>query len=438
MDLKCLPIPNELLIYCKVLNDRMDIFEYIDNNMCIAEIGVGGGDFSEHLLNKSHKLYLLDIYIGNDWPSHNRYNKDNHYEYIVNKFKNNNNVQLMKGYIVDLLNIFCQKYFDLIYIDGGCEPNYFTNKKILFTAYSKLKLNGLLWINDYTTCDPVLNITYGVQKAVNELINKYKMDVVYLSLNSSNFHDICIKKTRDMDNDSCDLFENQLKLLNSSFGPLYSFKNQHNVIQLHLDTYLKRIMDGMNKNDIMLDVGAGVGAHVLACNQKVKYVYTFEYQNYIHQVQQRNIKLNGIQNVITIKAFVGHIDNVYLPLSEISLEGEVINKSLSKGIDGCMLNKGIKMRTIDSFNFEDRIGYIKINSPGCLPLVLYGGQYTIRKDRPVIIFKEKNDTRLLNEIKESCGIPIQIENFTYRDVCIGYNAPLSIDNGYILLLPTNF
>jgi hypothetical protein len=61
-------------------------------------------------------------------------------------------------------------------------------------AYQKLRSGGLLWVNDYTTFDPVSKIIYGVQKATNEIINQYQMPVVYFALNNSNYHDICLRK----------------------------------------------------------------------------------------------------------------------------------------------------------------------------------------------------------------------------------------------------
>ena len=84
------------------------------------------------------------------------------------------------------------EYFDLIYIDG--DHTYDVVKQDLNISYQKLKQGGWLWINDYTTHDPHHNVSYGVQKATNELINQYQTPVIYFALNNSNFHDICLQK----------------------------------------------------------------------------------------------------------------------------------------------------------------------------------------------------------------------------------------------------
>lgn len=426
MNIKCLPISNTLLSNCKLLNDRLDIIKFIPENLCVAEIGVNDGNFSNYLLSKASKLYLLDKYMGNDFLE-SKYDKNTHFEYIKNKFKNNNNVEFLRGYIIDILSVFCQNTFDLIYIDGGYEPSYFIIKKILFMAYNKLKLGGLLWINDYTNYDPISNITYGVQSAVNELINVYNMDVMYFSLNGSNFHDICIRKTHDINSHPSDIFQNQLKLYKVLDGEIYSFKNQIKIIPSSLDIYLQKyITCNLHMDDIILDIGAGVGTHLLYCHNKVKTIYSFEYQHHINLIQQKNIISNKMKNVFPINCMIGHLNNVQLSLS---------NSLLDKDTSSMENKKNILMKTIDSFNYENRIKYIKIKTGSCLPLILYGAQYTIRKDKPVIIYNNNGNSSLLNEIKKSYEISIDVEKFTYRDICGGYSPPFEIGDGYFILIP---
>lgn len=192
MEFDCLPIPNNLLKGCQLLNHRNDIIEHLKCNQIIAEIGVLGGDFSELLLKKSKFLYLIDLYNANDWEWAKRFNSSSHYDYVRNKFLKNQNVRLIKGNSYEVLDRFQNDYFDVIYVDG--DHSYDVVKKDLQVAYKKLKKGGLLWINDYTMYDHHTKSIYGVQKATNEIINEHKMRVAYFAFNNSNFHDICLIK----------------------------------------------------------------------------------------------------------------------------------------------------------------------------------------------------------------------------------------------------
>ncbi len=190
--MNCSSIPNHLLVNCRLFNHRDDIIPYLPNNQIIAEVGVLAGDFSQLLLSKAKKLHLIDLYNACDWEWSHRFNSQNHFDFVRNRFKDDNRVQLYQGNSYDVLAQLTDNYFDIIYIDG--DHSYEVVKKDLEVAYHKLKLNGWLWINDYTTFDPLRNTPYGVQKATNEIINTYQMPVIYFAFNNSNFHDICLKK----------------------------------------------------------------------------------------------------------------------------------------------------------------------------------------------------------------------------------------------------
>ncbi len=191
-DMSCAPIPNKLLANCQLVNHRDDIITRLPGGQIIVEVGVLAGDFSELLLAKAKKLYLIDLYQGTDWPWQGRFGPKTHYQFVEQRFAFTKQVKIMKGNSFDVLGQFPDVSCDIIYIDG--DHSYAVVKKDLQVAYKKLRSGGLLWVNDYTTYDPVSKIIYGVQKATNEIINQYQMPVVYFALNNSNYHDICLRK----------------------------------------------------------------------------------------------------------------------------------------------------------------------------------------------------------------------------------------------------
>src|SRR5258706_1454822 len=97
MELTCLPIPNNLLKDCQVFNSRNEIIDQLNDKLIIAEIGVLGGDFSEILLKKAQRLYLIDLYNANDWSWSNRFTSSQHWEFMNQRFRHQTNVKLLRG-----------------------------------------------------------------------------------------------------------------------------------------------------------------------------------------------------------------------------------------------------------------------------------------------------------------------------------------------------
>ena len=263
MELHCLPIPNHLLQSCRVFSNRDDIITHLSDGLVMAEVGVLAGDFSQLLLAKAKHLYLIDRYDATDWPHLNRFTPATHADYVKNRFKNEINVTMVQGHSTDMLATFDDQFFDVIYLD--CDHSYQAIKQDLLMAYQKLKNGGLLWVNDYTTCDPWRHELYGVQKATNELINIYQLEVVYFTFNHSNFHDLCLKKVPFTINDTIDA--SCLRLYQTPYGSLFTLNNEE-YINLQAGYWdgdlLQRILTYLSPQDVVIDVGAHIGTHTMA------------------------------------------------------------------------------------------------------------------------------------------------------------------------------
>lgn len=138
----------------------------------IAEIGVHEGLFSEkiHEAFPNAELHLIDPwavfddYDENYWAFSNCKKKaDDMYKDVVNKFKLNTNVKIIRKRSEDYVKDVEDNYFDLVFIDGNHQYEFV--KQDIMLWYPKVKKGGLLAGHDYKRKE-------GVKKAVNELLVK--------------------------------------------------------------------------------------------------------------------------------------------------------------------------------------------------------------------------------------------------------------------------
>ncbi len=453
MELVCQSIPNYLLKNCRVFNNRENLIDLLDSNLNIAEIGVSDGNFSQLLQRKAKFLCLIDYFKSNDWPSTKRFTPDTHIDFIKNKFKDQSNVRICQGDSLIMLNGFDDGNFDVIYIDGGSMPAYDIFKKRLFLAYLKLKVGGTLWINDYTTCDPHTKSLYGIQKAVNELINIYQMDVSYLSLNNSNFHDICLRRV-DLSN-SGQINFNRLALYSSHYGNFFLLKNEEFIAEPlkrgeHWeDNLLQLVLPYLHKQNTVIDIGAHVGCHTIPYARRVGKVYAFEPQQLLYRILIKNCGMNQLDNVKICNYALGHLNNQSVTMSSEVQDGVSKNEKVSYETDknqnygGLQLGVGgqqVMMKTLDSFEFKEPIRYIKVDAEGSEPLIFYGAQKLIRRDTPIILYENRPNTIITEGMKAIMSITPEIEQFSIENLCVNelkYHKPITLENSNLLLIPSH-
>ena len=164
----------------------------------------------------------------------------------------------------------------------------------------------------------------------------------------------------------------------------------------------------INKESVVLDIGANIGTHTLWFAQNSKIVMAFEPQRYAFQMLCANMALNSIQNADCKQLGVGStreiIEVAFIdPETEnnfggLSLQDHSIEKVREeKGIhlDG----EKIAVCKIDDMGLQE-CDFIKIDVEGMEPDVLVGGRTTILSLRPYIymeIDREKN-MDLLNDL----------------------------------------
>lgn len=179
----------------RVLNDRFHILKHLPKNATVAEIGVLGGDWSNHIIQQTSpkELTLIDTFFADDYAHLNRFTKESHLVYINGKFESHGaKVQIKKGLSWDIMALEDDQKFDWIYIDAA--HDYESVKKDLSEGFRCLKPNGYIVMNDYILYDHITNEAYGVIQATNEFMIENDFEMLFLALHPGMFCDIVIRK----------------------------------------------------------------------------------------------------------------------------------------------------------------------------------------------------------------------------------------------------
>lgn len=162
----------------KTFKNRDELIESLPKNINVAELGVFKGEFSKQIkrIINPNKLYLIDIFQGEmgsgdkDGKNMEFINLNEHYLKLSEFFKENNDVFIMKGTTIEVMNSFENDYLDMVYIDASHE--YEDIKKDLNISYLKVKSGGFILGHDYE-----INRFPGVVKAVNEFCEEHDLEI---------------------------------------------------------------------------------------------------------------------------------------------------------------------------------------------------------------------------------------------------------------------
>lgn len=156
----------------------------------------------------------------------------------------------------------------------------------------------------------------------------------------------------------------------------------------HITFFLKR---NLKSTSVFVDVGSNYGWHSIMSSKLCKTVYSFEPQNYMYEIQMKNIYQNNIKNITLLKYGIGNT-NERLTMSPINYKENVNFGDLSIGIGG----ESIDVRTIDDLNLG-RVDIIKIDVQGFEKFVLEGGAKSINEYKPLLIIElEDHQLRKFN------------------------------------------
>jgi len=160
------------------MKTREEMLKIIPKKTIGAELGVFEGDVSNHIIDTVNPsiLYLVDIFSGEmcsgDKNGNNMKNIDlnNSYKELLIKYKNTDNVKIVKDTTKNFLNSLEDNFLDFVYIDA--DHTYEGVYSDLTLSRYKVKNNGYILGHDYT---PRFQ---GCVEAVNTFIRKYDLKLL--------------------------------------------------------------------------------------------------------------------------------------------------------------------------------------------------------------------------------------------------------------------
>jgi FkbM family methyltransferase len=164
------------------------------------------------------------------------------------------------------------------------------------------------------------------------------------------------------------------------------------VLQGQIDEGLPYFLNQICESEsIAIDVGANGGYYSIPFAKKFLEVHSFEPNPLMHAKLQKNIKVNGNDNIYSYKSAVGDkISEVDLFIQD-SIDGDF---NLNSGLSSLKsrpeyYRKTIRvpLLTLDSLNFQYPVGLIKIDVEGTEFDVLRGAGELIKDSKPILLWE---------------------------------------------------
>jgi hypothetical protein len=172
-----------------IFDNRNDMLKHYSNSMNqpkLLEIGVFRGDFLDYLVSECNysSIDAVDLFQGivgsgdADGNNFQHYDLERSYIELLDKYKNNENIQIHKANSITFLQNVEDNYYDIIYIDG--DHSYTGVKNDLENAYKKIKNKGYIIGHDYEMNMEKAKTAYdfGVKGAVDEFCINYNQNIV--------------------------------------------------------------------------------------------------------------------------------------------------------------------------------------------------------------------------------------------------------------------
>jgi len=175
------------------------------------------------------------------------------------------------------------------------------------------------------------------------------------------------------------------------------------------------------EGDVMLDVGAYVGAYCLPMAVLGAEVHAFEPARYSRQILMDNVHANGLQEQITIYDMAVGSASSRAALTT----GYASGNRIAEDVSGLTETDLVEVTTLDEWasgkNLEN-LFLIKIDAEGMDEQVILGAQHVLRSFQPALIVEYSNGTQSLERLLQARGY----NSYTYdlRSHClVHFHAP---------------
>jgi SAM-dependent methyltransferase len=197
-------LPPERLENARVLTDRYDLLRHLPKQAAFAEIGVGLGNFSQHVLDicAPHHFHAIDTFDLHKqptlWgkPTAELFGGQTHEVYYRGRFASAlaaNRMTVTKGDSGDVLRSLAPGSLDIVYLDA--DHRYGPVKRDLLAIRRVVRPDGWIVLNDYVPLEiGGSNMPYGVIQAAHEFMVEADYEMIYLALGWAMFCDVAIRR----------------------------------------------------------------------------------------------------------------------------------------------------------------------------------------------------------------------------------------------------
>ena len=159
----------------------------------------------------------------------------------------------------------------------------------------------------------------------------------------------------------------------------------------------KILMSQIEKDEVVVDVGANIGYYTLLMAKRAKKVYAIEPDREVFEILKKNVKENNFKNVVLLNLAGGDKkEKKYLIKDKNNYGNSRLNNKKGVLID-CL-------RLDEILSNEQKISLIKIDTQGWEPAVIKGGEKTIKRDSPTLFLEytpgEYGDKKMIQFLKK--------------------------------------
>ena len=225
----------------------------------------------------------------------------------------------------------------------------------------------------------------------------------------------------------------------------YNFIKRLNTNQIfEQELVFKFLSEVVKQSKYIVDIGSHAGSHTVLYKylNPTAFIHAIEPQYGMFKLLEHNVKINNFKDIKIYNTAIANIEGETTLCSQvydsgIDRPGTAISyeKEGHYNYGGVQIGPGgevVKVATLDNLNLG-RIDYIKIDAEGTEPLILIGGEKTIRKYKPVIFFEQNQKTMLPSVIKEFNASNLSLDSVSILK-SYGYTNVERVDNSNFLAI----
>jgi predicted O-methyltransferase YrrM len=169
---------------CRCFQGRLNMLPTLPKGGVVCEVGTLKGGWARKILDitKPSKLYTIDT-------SYSQFEHAHFTDDIAS-----GRLELLQGTSWVRLAEFPDEHFDWIYIDA--DHTYNAVRRDAEVALRKIKRDGYLVFNDFTTVSVIELMPYGIARAAIELATKHDLEFTHFAFEYLGYHDIALRRRK--------------------------------------------------------------------------------------------------------------------------------------------------------------------------------------------------------------------------------------------------